>query len=820
MINVKELVQKMTLEEKCAMCSGVTNWNTTPIKRLGIPAITMSDGPHGLRREKANPDVANVMQESIPATCFPTAVTLASSWDRNLAGRMGKAIAMECIDQDVDIVLGPGINIKRDPRCGRNFEYMSEDPYLAGELGAAYVNGVQSENIGTSLKHYAVNSQEYKRMTSSSELDERTLREIYLPAFEKTVKEAQPYTVMCSYNRINGIYAADNKYLLDDILRQEFGYLGIVISDWGATNDRVQGVRSGMDVEMPTSNGERDGWIKAAVEKGELSMEELDKVVERILRIVFMCVENREKNAGKVVNYDDNFELACEVAQNGAVLLKNDGVLPMKEGNSIAVIGNMAKTMRYQGTGSSRINPTKLMSFVDYLDSNKIEYAYADGYSERDEAPDMAAIEKAVNVAKTKDTVILFIGLTDIYESEGFDRSHIEIPEAHNVLVNEILKVNKNVVIVLAGGSPMELPWAQDVKAILNMYLCGEAGGKACYNLLYGKVNPSGKLAETFPLTGKDNPAYLYFGMGPRTVEYREGIYVGYRYYDKAKKDVLYPFGYGLSYTKFEYSNLKLSSSQINADDKLTVTFTVTNVGEVDGAEVAQVYVKDVESTIYREEKALKGFEKVFLKAGESKEISIELDKRSFAFYNVLLKDWSVESGAFEILVGASSRDIRLSAVVEVEGITENIPEVDPTSYYADPTHFAEIPEKDFVNLLGRELVENKPYQKGEVDETLSIGDLGMCSFGRFFRWLVSTAAPLVGPKGSPDAMKKMLRQGALDLPLRNMYSMTNGIVPKASVDGLIMRCNTYPFRGMGKFIFSFLKKRPTKKEVIYPIEK
>lgn len=819
MINVKELVQKMTLEEKCAMCSGVTNWNTTPIKRLDIPAITMSDGPHGLRREKENPDVANIMQESNPATCFPTAVTLASSWDRNLASKMGKAIAEECIDQKVDIVLGPGINIKRNPRCGRNFEYMSEDPFLAGEIGASYVNGVQNENIGTSLKHYAVNSQEYKRMTSSSELDERTLREIYLPAFENTVKKAQPYTIMCSYNKINGVYASDHKHLLNDILREQWGYENIVISDWGATNDRVAGVKYGMDVEMPTSNGVRDAVIKEAVESGKLAEEDLDRVVERILSVVYKCIDNREKNKGKIVDYDKNYEVACEVAENGAVLLKNDGILPLKKGGNVAVIGSMAKVMRYQGTGSSRINPKKLTSFVDYLNENGIEYEYADGYSEKDEQPNYNSIAKAVNVAKDKDIVIAFVGLTDIYESEGFDREHINIPDAHNYLINELLKVNKNVVIVLAGGSPMVLPWANDVRAILNMYLCGEAGGKATYNLLYGNVNPSGKLAETFPMSGNDNPAQLYFKMGPRTVEYREGIYVGYRYYDKTKKEVLYPFGYGLSYTQFKYSDLKLSAEKINSDETLTVTFNVTNVGDVDGAEVAQVYVKDTESTIYREEKSLKGFEKVYLKAGESKEINIILDKRSFAFYNVNINDWCVESGEFEILVGASSQDIKLSSKVYVDGITDNIPKLSPSSFYLNPIGFAEIPDKDFIELLGRDLTGNAPYKKGEIDENASVEDLGTCSFGKFFRWLVGFAAPLAAPKGSPDAMKKMLRQGALDLPLRNMYAMTNGIVPKASVDGLIKRCNSYPFRGMGQFVGSFLKKRPTKKDQIYPIK-
>ena len=817
MTAVKDIIKKLTLDEKCALCSGVTNWNTTPISRLNVPTIVVSDGPHGLRREQENPDVANIMQESRPATCFPPAVTLASSWDREIAAKVGSAIAEECIDQEVDVVLGPGVNIKRDPRCGRNFEYFSEDPYLAGEMGASYVNGVQKHNVGTSLKHFCANSQEYKRMTIDSVVDERTMREIYLPAFENTVKKAQPYTIMCSYNRINGEYAADNKYVLTDILRDEWGFAGIVLSDWGATNDRVKGILAGMDLEMPTSNGERDKLIKKAVEDGTLSEEDLDKVVERMLTFIFKCYENRKKHENNI-DYNKNYEIACDAATSGAVLLKNDGILPLKEGKKIAVIGNMAREMRYQGGGSSRINPKKLTSFVDYLHENKVEFDYADGYGAYEERPDAAKIEEAKLAAKDKDTVLLFVGLTDVSESEAFDRAHLAIPESHNELVKAILEVNKNVVVVLACGSPMEMPWINDVRAVLNMYLCGEAGGKACYKLLFGKANPSGKLAETFPLGIKDNPASLYFGMGPRTVEYREGLYVGYRYYDKTGKDVLFPFGYGLSYTEFTYGDLRVSADNIGADDVLTVTFSVTNTGKFDGAEVCQVYVRDVESSVYREDKALKGFEKVFLKVGETKEVTVRLDKRSFAFYDVERKDWVVETGEFEILVGASSRDVRLSAKVFVNGVTDVKPTEEGT-FYKDPKGYAEIPSKEFENLLGRELPCNEPYKKGEMCETNCIRDIDVCSFGKFFKWLVYKAAPLAAPKNSPASMRRMLQEGAMDLPLRNMYAMTNGIVPRRTVEGLIVRLNSYPFKGMGRFIGSFLKKKPQRKDAIYPVK-
>lgn len=810
MTDIKSIVSKLTLEEKCALCSGITNWRTTPIASQDVPSVFVADGPHGMRKEIQKAEVANIMQTSEPATCFPPAVTLASTWDTSLAAKVGKAIAEESIDQEVDVVLGPGVNIKRNPLCGRNFEYFSEDPYLAGELSASYVAGVQKENVGTSLKHFAVNNQEYRRLSISSEVDERALREIYLPAFENTVKKSQPYTVMCCYNPVNGVHGSDNKKLLTDILRDEWGFEGIVVSDWGAVNDRVKGILAGLDLEMPTANGVNDKEIKKAVEDGKIDIEDLDKIVTRMLKFVYKCYENRSKHKKDFkADYEKNFEIACEVATKGAVLLKNENnTLPLTKGKKLAVIGNLAKEMRYQGSGSSRINPYKLSSFTDYLDEIKEEYKYADGYNPKEDKPDKALLKEAIEIAKDSEVVLLFVGLTDEYESEGFDREHIELPKSHNALISAIKEVNENILVVLSGGSPMAMPWLDDVKAVLNMYLAGCAGGKACYKLLFGEVNPSGKLAETFPISLRDNPSYLYYQMGPQTVEYRESIFVGYRYFDTAKKDVLFPFGFGLSYTTFEYSDIKVDKSKMTDKDTLKVTFSITNTGKVAGEEIAQVYVKDNESTIFREEKALKGFVKVKLEAGESKEVSIDLDSRSFSFYNTLINDWTVESGDFTIMVGASSQDIRLTETIAVKAKKVEIKDYRQNApvYYRLP-HIADYPQIEFEELLERKLPDNAPLKKGQIDYNATVGDLGICFLGKVLKWAVQKFSSIVLPKDSPDYLKKMVKLSALSLPLRNIYTMTNGMVSKKVVDGLIKRCNGYPFQGLGMIISGLIKK-------------
>jgi beta-glucosidase len=817
-MDIKNLIGKLTLEEKCALASGVSFWDTTPISRLDIPSVNMADGPHGLRKEVIKSDVANVMQESQPATCFPTAVTLASSWDRQIVAEVADAIAEECIDQDVTTVLGPGINIKRNPLCGRNFEYFSEDPLLAGELGAAFVNSVQARGVGTSLKHFAANSQEYRRLVTSSEVDERALREIYLPAFEITVKKAQPYTIMCSYNPINGVHASDNKKLLTDILRDEWGYEGIVISDWGAVNDRIKGIQAGLDLEMPSSNGVNDDEIALAVKNGKLDEKDLDIVVERLLKYVKKCAENREKNGGKKCDYKAHHKIAKKAAAAGAVLLKNAAdILPLKEDANIAVVGSMAKVMRYQGSGSSRINPTELVSFTDYLDKIGKSYDYAQGYIPEGDGRNKKLLKEAVEKAKGKDYVLAFIGLTDEYESEGFDRTHLDLPEGHNELIEKLIEANENVIVVLSCGSPVTMPWLGKVKGVLNLYLSGQAGGEACYDLLFGKTCPSGKLAETFPLSLSDNPAYLYYQMGPQTVEYRESIFVGYRYFDTANKEVLFPFGYGLSYTTFEYSNLTLDKKEISGNDILTVSFDIKNTGNYDGAEIAQVYVKAADSEIFREEKTLQGFEKVFLKKGEKKTVTVSLDKRAFAFYNVEEKDWTVEGGKYEILVGAASNDIRLSDTVEAEKVELRIPDYKESApVYYNIGAASNIPDRQFEALLGHELVENRALKKGEIDYNSTLEDVRCTAFGRLVRWAVYTFSAVVLPKGSPLYLKKMVKMSSVVMPLRSMYTMTNGQISRQTVDGLIVAFNGKFFKGIFMALKALGKKKPAKKVDIY----
>ncbi len=683
--DVKKLVSQMTLEEKASLCSGLDNWRTKPIERLGIPSIRMSDGPHGLRREPETPEEKQ-LGPSVPSTCFPTAVTTASSWDRKLIKEMGKALATECQANGVDIILGPAINIKRSPLCGRNFEYLSEDPYLSTQMATAYIKGVQEEGVGTSLKHFAANNQEHRRMTIDEIIDERTLREIYLANFEGAVKDGKPWTVMCSYNSVNGDLASENKYLLRDVLKDDWGFEGFVVSDWGAVNDRVKGLIAGLDVEMPTSFGNRDKLIVEAVRSGKLDEKILDETVERILSIVFKAVDNRRP--GLTYDKDAHHKLARKIATESMVLLKNDDkILPLKKEGKIAIIGAFAKQPRYQGGGSSHVNPTKLDNAFEEIQKivqGNAEILYEDGYKMDSEEIDQSLIQRAVEIAKNSNVAIVFAGLPEHYESEGYDRKHMSLPEAHNLLIEEVAKVQPNVVVVLSNGSPVEIPWVNSVKGILESYLGGQASGGAVADILFGIVNPSGKLAETFPKKLSDNPSYLNFpGEGDR-VEYREGIFVGYRYYDKKQMEPLFPFGHGLSYTTFEYSNMWVSRREMNDDETVEVRVRVKNTGNVKGKEIVQLYVRDCESTVNRPEKELKGFEKIELEPGEEKIVSFILDKRAFAYYNTELKDWQVESGEFEILVGKSSRDIVLREKVIVNSTVQLKKRFHRNSYIGD----------------------------------------------------------------------------------------------------------------------------------------
>lgn len=661
-MNIDKILEEMTLEEKASLCSGEGFWHTKPIERLDIQKIMMSDGPHGLR--KVNEERDCVTDESVEAVCFPTASALACSFDRDLIEKLGKALGDECQAEGVAVILGPGANIKRSPLCGRNFEYFSEDPYLSTEMASAYIKGVQSRGVGTSLKHFALNNQEHRRMSISAEVDERTLREIYLASFESAVKNAKPWTVMCSYNRVNGVYASENPKLLSDILRNEWGYKGLTVSDWGAVDNRVNGIKAGLDLEMPSSQGKNDKLIVEAVRLGKLDIKDVDKCVRRILELIDKYEDGKKSNV--IWDKEKHHKLAAKIESECMVLLKNeDNILPLDRSKKISFIGKFAESPRYQGGGSSHINSYKVTSALEAV-KDICKVTYAEGYKTDEDKTDYKLLSEAVQAAKNCEIAVLFVGLPDLFESEGYDRSYLRLPECQLELIKMVREVNENTVVVLHNGSAVEMPFAEDVKGILEAYLGGQAVGQAEVDILFGKKNPCGKLAETFPRKLSDNPSYLNFpGEGDR-VRYQEGIFVGYRYYDKKEIEPLYPFGYGLSYTSFEYKNIDITKSEMNDDEEVTVTVTVKNTGKVKGKEIVQLYVNNEKSSVIRPIKELKGFEKVTLNPGEEKKIVFVLDKRSFAYYNTDISDWYTEYGKYNILVGASSRDIRLKTYVYV----------------------------------------------------------------------------------------------------------------------------------------------------------
>lgn len=683
-LDVKKLVNELTLEEKASLCSGADFWHTKAIDRLNIPAAMVSDGPHGIRKQESLADHMGVA-ESIKAIGFPTASAMACSFDRDLLHKVGDALGEECVAEDLAVLLGPGINMKRSPICGRNFEYYSEDPVVAGELGAAFVNGVQEHGVGTSLKHFAANNQEWRRMSISAEIDERTLREIYLAAFETVVKKAQPWTIMCSYNRINGVYSCENDWLLNKVLRDEWGFEGLVMTDWGAMDERVPSLKAGLDLEMPDCHGETDKLIVKAVQSGELEESVLDTAVERILTMVDKYLTARKDiDPASMVHplpssvergYDvaAHHALARTIAEQSAVLLKNEDILPLQKDKKIAFIGEFAKVPRIQGGGSSHINNTWIESALDAAGDS---VSYAQGFHIDKETTDETLLQEAITLAKESDVAVIFAGLPDSFESEGFDRTHLNMPANQNELIARISEVQPNVVVVLHSGSPIAMPWLDKVAGVLQMYLAGQASGGAAVNLLFGDATPCGKLAETFPLHLEDNPSYLNFPGNREKVCYQEGVFIGYRYYDKKKMDVLFPFGYGLSYTDFTYSNMKVTVNGKNAadvdvikeTDEIVVSADITNTGNCDGAEIVQLYIKNPVVYEIRPEKELRDFAKVFLKAGETKTVTFTLNARAFSYYETRIHDWYAESGDYEILLASSSRDIRLQDTVSITG--------------------------------------------------------------------------------------------------------------------------------------------------------
>lgn len=675
---IKELIAQMTLEEKAGLCSGADFWHTKAVERLGIPAAMVSDGPHGLRKQDDKADHLGV-NDSIQAVCFPAGCATASSFSREMAVLLGESLGEECQAEGVSTILGPAMNIKRSPLCGRNFEYYSEDPYLSSEIAGALVHGVQSKNVGTSPKHFMANNQEYHRMTSSSDMDERTMREIYLASFEGMVRKEKPWTIMNSYNKLNGTYLCENKEMLTDVLRNEWGFDGYVMTDWGAMDDRVSALKTGCDLEMPSSSGKTDAEIVAAVQNGTLDEKLLDQACERILNIVYRFEENRNREA--VFCYEQDHETARRIEEECVVLLKNeDSILPLNGREKAAFIGKYAGEPRYQGGGSSHIKSFKVESALDAVREMEKEnsiagVSYAKGFDDAKDETDENMLKEAVEICKNADAAVIFAGLPDNFESEGYDRKHMRLPDCQNRLIEAVAEVQSNIIVVLHNGAPVEMPWLNKVKAVVEAYLGGQSVGGAVVNILYGKVNPSGRLAETFPVRLQDTPCYLTYGGEHDRSAYTEGVFVGYRYYTSKEMPVLFPFGYGLSYTTFEYSGLEVDKKELKESEKLCVSVNVTNNGKCTGKEVVQLYVSAKDSKVIRPVRELRAFDKIELKPGETKRVSFELDARAYAYWNMEIHDWHVESGTYEIQIGRSAAEIVLRECVQVISETE-IPKV------------------------------------------------------------------------------------------------------------------------------------------------
>lgn len=752
----KKLVAQMTLEEKAGLCSGKDFWRLKSVERLGIPEVMVCDGPNGLRKQRE--ESVNI-NESIEAVCFPGSCAEAASFDRETMYKAGQAMGNACQAENISILLGPGTNIKRSPICGRNFEYYSEDPYLSSQIAAAHIKGVQSRNVGACIKHFAANNQESRRMSISSEVDERTLREIYLAAFEDAVKEAKPWAVMCSYNQLNGTFASENKWLLHDILKEEWGYEGLVVTDWGAVNDRVKGLLAGLDLEMPGSGGITDVKIVEAVKNGEVPESVLDDTCARIVSRIMTYVENRDENA--VWDKQADHQLAVETAKECMVLLKNENnLLPLSKEKNIVFIGKFAEQPRYQGGGSSHVNTKNRSSALEQVKTME-NVTYVSGFDTVEAVGEEAMrLEKqrfndAVAAAGKAETAVIFAGLPDSYESEGFDRKHMRLPEIQNRLIQAVAEVQPNTVVVLQNGSPVEMPWVNEVKAILETYLGGEGVGEATVDTLFGRSNPSGKLPETFPIKLSDNPSYLNFPGEPEKVEYKEGIFVGYRYYDKKEMEVLFPFGHGLSYTTFEYSNLTVDKKQFTDEENCTVTVTITNTGDRFGKEAVQLYVQDVVSRVIRPVKELKGFEKVALVPGESKTITFTLGKRAWAYYDVESQGWFTEEGEFRILIGASSQDIRLQETVYV-------------------TPVQQIRHTYTMNTILGDLYHNEKV-KEEIAELKHMCDS-----------MFNTGEDDTLGEGMADMMEAQTRE----MPLKSLPSFSDGKITREYVENILNKLN------------------------------
>lgn len=803
----KDTIEKMTLEEKALLTSGKDFWQTQEILDKDIPSVFLSDGPHGVRKQMAAADHLG-LNESVKATCFPTAATMASSWDPSLGEELGKALGEEAVAQKVNVLLGPGMNMKRNPRCGRNFEYFSEDPYLAGKMAASYVQGIQSNGIASCIKHFCCNDQELSRMTIDTVLDERTLREIYLTGFEIAVKEGKNKVLMSSYNRVSGTHVNENMHLMHDILRKDWNYDGVVVTDWGGENDRIKGLMAGNELEMPGCKDTVKEVIKA-VNSGELSEDVLNESTDRLITLA--------RDTGKVFadgkkhefDIDKHNIIAQRCAEQSMVLLKNQGnILPIKPGTKVAIIGDFAKTPRYQGAGSSIVNPTRLENTLE-----SIKYfpeitcvGYEPGFN-RYGKKDKKALKKALALAKKADICLVYLGLDEVTEAEGLDRPNLNMPENQIKLVDELAHQGSKIIAVLSLGAPVKLGWADECEALLHCYLSGQAGARAALNIITGRVNPSGKLAETYPNKYHDVPSASHFPGKEKTVEYREGIYIGYRYYDTAMLQVKYPFGYGLSYTKFEYSDYKV--------DEKGVSFKIKNVGDRDGAEVAELYVGGVNLKVFRPKKELKGFSKVFLKKGEEKEVHISFDDKTFRYWNVKTNKWEIEGGIYNISIGASCEDIRLSQTLSVKGTDAPNP-YDPKalpSYYSGEV--ANVSDEEFTKLLGKP-IPNPHYDffkknRIKVGYNTTVDELRYAKgwTGRMFSGCIRFAIRFLKRLGNMT-MANTLIMGVQYQPMRGISRMTGGALCWYKLDGLITMFNGHFFKGLHQF---FKGGRRAKKE-------
>ena len=789
----------MTLEEKAHLLSGRDFWQTQSVRRLGIENMTLSDGPHGIRKQEGAGDQLG-LNGSVPATCYPTAATMANSWDPALGEELGRMLGEEAASQDVCVLLGPGLNIKRSPFCGRNFEYFSEDPYLAGKMAAGYIRGIQANGVSACPKHFAANNTELRRMASNSVMDERTLREIYLTNFEIAVREGHPKSIMSSYNMVNGVYANENAHLLQEILRDTWGFDGFVVSDWGANNDFTEGVRAGSHLEMPSTGGDGPRQLMQAVAEGRISEHEVDVRVDELLDVMLSTRKAVDALKGKPFDVEAHHAFAQKASEQSIVLLKNENnILPLKKGSSVAVIGEFAQKARYQGAGSSVVNCTKLDHTMDVIGNFDLDVVgFAPGYP-RHGAPDKAMMQRAAELAQKADYVLLYLGLDEISESEGLDRSTLAIPRCQIETLKAVSKANPNVIIVMSAGSSVEMPWIGQCKALVHGYLCGQAGASAVLKVIMGEVNPSGKLSESYPLKYEDCSSAPYFPAKERTVEYREGLFVGYRYYDTAQVPVLFPFGYGLSYTTFEYSDLKVTEKE--------ASFTLKNTGKVDGAEVAQLYVHAVNPTVYRPNKELKGFAKVFLKAGESKTVTIPLDDKAFRYWNSVTNSFEIDGGAYEIQIGSSVEHIRLAAMLNVKGTNAPACE-DPLllpSYFSG--NIKAVSDAEFEQLLGHEIPDGK--WAGTIQPNDAIGQL---------YYAKSLKARLVW-KIMDGMLKKSIEKGEPDLnitfiynmPIRAIGKMAGGMVSQEMCDGILDIINGHGIcfcKGLGKIISGFVKQQ------------